>query len=153
MGHCAKSSTRARQVGLLSFRMSARIMERRAHCEDESRARPSSFRCFVVSSRTRLVFMESASLHDPGGHAEGRKSFLPCSCAGLRTVAHLNGRATCVDLARAAEEHVLRTNANLSMFVGTAQQKLASRGGGVTTLRNHFSSYQSALVQCTNIPG
>ena len=93
MGLCVKYHTRSRQAGLTSFRVSARIIERRALREEEPRARPSSFRCFVVSSRTRLFFTEGASLHDSGGPAEGRKSCLPCSCAGLRTVAHLNGRA------------------------------------------------------------
>ena len=40
--------------------------------------------------------------------------------------------------------------------IGAAERpnkKLASRGGHLAVLRNHFSSYQSALVQCTNIPG
>ena len=54
--------------------------------------------------------------------------------------------ATMLVLARAASERapdeLERPNTKLACFQG-----------GVAVLQNHFSSYQSALVQCTNIPG
>ena len=108
---------------------------------------------FVVSSFRRARDSSShvgASLHDSGGRAEGQKAHLPLSCAGLRSVAHLNGRATTRLLARAAEEHVPRTN---KRFRSRAERPNKNSLPGVAVLRNHFSSYQSVLVKCTNIPG
>ena len=54
--------------------------------------------------------------------------------------------ATMLVLARAASE---RAPDELER----PNKKLACFQGGVAVLQNHFSSYQSALVQCTNIPG
>ena len=96
-------------------------------CEEESRARQNDETTTSFRRARDSSSQDRASLHDSGGRAEGQKSYLPFSCAGLRRVAHLNCLQTCRVLARAAEEHVPRTNWRR----GTAQQKLASRGGGV----------------------
>ena len=149
MGHCSKSSTRPRQERLTPFRSAARIMKTGVQREEQPRARRNDFvvssfrRARGCSSRGTPVFMIVAT---------ERKDVSP-ACLGRVLDFEQWPISTAVHPAS------IWLELPHSMYperIGAAERpnkKLASRGGGVTTLRNHFSSYQSALVQCTNIPG
>ena len=149
MGHCSKSSTRPRQERLTPFRSVATIMKTGVQREDQPRARRNDFvvssfrRARGCSSRGTPVFMIVAT---------ERKDVSP-ACLG-RVLDFEQW-----PISTAVQHPTFWLELPHSMYperIGAAERpnkKLASRGGGVTTLRNHFSSYQSALVQCTNIPG
>ena len=150
MGHCSKSSTRPRQAGLTSFRSAARIMKTGVQREEQPRARRNDFvvssfrRARGCSSRCTPVFMILAA----------ERKGVSRSCLGRVLDFEQWPISTAVQpcwfLARAAEEHVPRTN---KRFRSRAERPNKNSLPGVAVLRNHFSSYQSALVQCTNIPG